>query len=142
MTAESSLYHLPVAPRPNNNCLSPSASASPCARTLIARRPATFDHSKIRVQLVDASISASGSTQLEVTLPFVDRDPIDCNVRLICRIGGLSAKIRDLIVSADMITATILVPDGVDLSAPSRVELTWVCASVLLPGLSFTIQDP
>ena len=106
----------------------------------IVRRPATFDHANIRVQLVDASISTSGHTQLEVTLPFTDRDPICGTVRLRCMVGGLPAKIHDLVVSADMIMATILVPDGVDLSGSSRVELTWMCAAVLLPGLSFTIQ--
>jgi hypothetical protein len=93
------------------------------------------------VQLVDASETTSGHTQLEVTLPFTDRDPIDDNVRLICKVGGLRAQVKHLVVSADMITATIWLPDGAKLSGPSRVELTWVCASVLLPGLKFTIQD-
>ncbi len=102
--------------------------------------PPMFGPARVRKWVSGDDVSGF-ATRLEVRLPFQSGSPELGTVRLLCTIGGLSGQVEELVVSADAITATIRVPNGIELQRPTLIVLTWFSVSVLLQEVTLTIQS-
>lgn len=137
MSSFDNLCHLPGGVSQRNNY--PHSSAIESAGVSAAAQGFTFQCARVRKY--DSGDSASGTaSHLEVRLPFQPGCSVLGSVRLRCMIGGLSAHVEELVVSADAITAWIRVPNGIDPQRTTLIELTWFTSSQLLKEMTIMIQ--